>query len=252
MRYNDETESAVVSKLLGIGRLLAVSVVLIGGTAIADEIPGGLLWLNPEAESLYFVPETHLASGQWEFLAVDDYCRMNIKGLIDPRKNRIPPPPKSLRRGEEVGMEASGAKSIVGALSEKPDVLLGRVVMIENGYSCWRVGVARRIDIEVEEVLRGDFMVGERVAIVEPGGHFNLNGRDYWALEESFFPPARIGDEVVIGGHRLSTDQISPFSVELHFIVEDGVILPAAYPQVKVDGPTEIEDLRALDTRVNE
>jgi len=195
----------------------ALSFTAASACAAIDDDRDNFLWLNPEAHTIYFVPADDIRSGRWETLPIDDYCRSGIKNLLALTDLPYSTPPPDLRTGFSGQALAEGRIPRLEELGSKQDVFVARVLSVTPGFSCWWEGISRRIDLEVERPVRGEYSLGSRVAIVEAGGIFEIGGRPHWKLQSPYFPVAAAGDRVLIGGHGLSEAEVSGVAVELHF-----------------------------------
>lgn len=192
-----------------------------------------------------FVSGEEIASGEWEALPIDDLCRRMIwarlkakthsANEIEPVVRKVAPRPR-----EEAPI------STLEALKTTTEVLVGRIVRVQPGMACAPVQTMRRIDIEVEEVLKGTYSAGDRIAVLEIGGWFDAQGVRFLDEESSFYPPAEVGDRTLVAGFGLNPGSLGAFTEMVRFRLLGDVVEAAGAPTVADREPQSYSRLRAL------
>lgn len=202
------------------------------------------LHLGPNLATQDFVSGAEIASGEWEALPIDEVCRemilLNIQNRSIPSSASDPVVP---RVAPESGPDPI---STLQAIEPASEVLVGRIVQVAPGYSCRTRRIARRIDIEIEEVLRGTYAVGEQIAIVEEGGWFDAGGARFLGAESSYYPVAEVGDRMLVAGFGRYPGALTAFPEIIRFRLRGDVVEPAGAPRVKDREPQSLARLRTL------
>jgi|JI10StandDraft_1071094.scaffolds.fasta_scaffold300003_3 hypothetical protein len=192
-----------------------------------------------------FVSSEEIASGEWEALPIDDLCRGMIWARLkakthsasesEPVVRRVAPQPR-----------AEAPISTLEALKTTTEVLVGRIVRVQPGMSCAPVQTARRIDIEVEEVVKGAYSAGDRIAVLEMGGWFDAQGVRFLDEESSFYPPAAVGDRTLVAGFGLNPGSLGAFTEMVRFRVQGDVIESAGAPALADREPQSLSRLTTI------
>ncbi len=200
--------------------------------------------LGPNLATRDFVSGEEIASGKWEALPIDEGCRETIlfylrhssahSSASEPVVPRVAPE----GRAETI--------STLQAIEPASEILVGTIVQVAPGYSCHRSTIARRIDIEIEEVLRGTYSVGEQISVVELGGWFDAGGVRFLRAESSFYPAAAVGDRMLVAGFGRFPGALTAVPELIRFRLRGDVVEPAGAPIVADREPQSMARLRTL------
>ena len=145
-----------------------------------------------------FVSQSALSSASLDELPLQASCRENLRSGILAVGSRE----EFVRyRFVEPPSPAESAKSMQEFLQGFPTVLLARVANVEVGWDCHYQTVARRIDLEVEEQVKGAADQLEVLTLIEPGGMLVLDGMEYNWGESRSQPALQAGNQVLVAGY---------------------------------------------------
>jgi hypothetical protein len=216
-----------------------VLAVAVNGSMVHASEP---LYSGTHLETHAFVSGADLGSGQWVSLPLDERCRETISAYLgrtsSPAPSSEPVVPRVAPRDKPEPI------TTLKAIEPASEVLIGKIVHIEAGLHCTRLNVVRRIDIEVEEALKGGFSPGDRFAVLEDGGWFDAQGVRFLAAESSFYPPAAVGDRNLIAGYSLSPGAPTAFPEIVRFRLEGDALEPAGAPLVVDREPQSLSRVR--------
>lgn len=207
--------------------------------------PSEPLLTGPDNSIRLFVLSEEIASGEWEFLPLAERCRAMISATL---KFKSTPSSESEPVVPRVAPQLGGDAPIttLQALESTTEVLVGRIVQVQPGISCAPLQIARRIDIEVEEVLKGTGSPGDRIAVLEEGGWFDAQGARFLVAESSFYPPAEVGDRTLVAGFGLNPGNLGAFTEVVRFRVHGDAIEFAGAPRISDHEPQSLSRIRAI------
>lgn len=200
--------------------------------------------LGPNLATRDFVSGEEIASDEWEALPIDEGCRETI--LVNLRHGSVhssasePVVPRVAAEGRAETI------STLQAIEPASEILVGTILQVAPGYSCHRSTITRRIDIEIEEVMRGTYKVGEQISILEEGGWFDAGGVRLLRAESSYYPAAAVGDRMLVAGFGRFPGALTAFPELIRFRLQGDVVEPAGAPIVTDREPQSLARLRAL------
>lgn len=202
------------------------------------------IFLGPNLATRDFVSGEEIASGEWDYLPIDDVCRetilLTLQNKSIPSSASEPVVPRVAPEGREASI------STLQAIEPASEVLVGTIVQVAPGYSCHRRRISRRIDIEIEEVLRGTYSAGEQISILEEGGWFDAGGTRFLRAESSYYPVAAVGDRMLVAGFGRLPGALTAFPEVIRFRLQGDVVDSAGAPIVANREPQSLARLRTL------
>ncbi|MBP9143152.1 MAG: hypothetical protein KBF21_15485 [Thermoanaerobaculia bacterium] len=221
-------------------RMCAVLVLALaagGGQASTSEP----LNMGPDLSTRLFVSGDEIASGEWELLPLDQRCRGWIVAYKSvPARQGVP---EVFSVAPEAGLDRIAT---LEALRSAGEVLVGRIANIEVGMHCISGKVVRRIDIDVEEALKGTYTPSDRLSVLEEGGWFDAQGARFLSKKSTFHPSAEVGDRTLVAGFRPGPGALSSFNALVRFRLTGDVIEPTALTLIADDEPQSLSRVAAI------
>lgn len=190
----------------------------------------GLVKTTNSTAPIRFVSQSALSSASLDELPLQASCREDLRsGLVAVGAREVfvryrfhePPPPDE------------SAVSMQEFLQGFPIVLVARVANVEAGWDCHYHTVARRIDLEVEEQVKGEADPLARVTLIEPGGALVLDGKECNWGESKVEPALQAGVQVLVAGYPGAESEPRTFHGHVRFRILDEQVEPISALQLR-------------------
>jgi hypothetical protein len=156
-----------------------------------------LLFNEYDPSTARWVSEGTLASNDMSAIPLDSSCRSRLLALF-----RNPPVTERSLIGlhPEPSAEVPGASGVIEILDRGEMVLLGRVIGRTSGFDCARRTVSTRLEISVDQVLKGTAVLPRKLYFIESGGILRHGSQTHDWGQSRIFPAISVGDQVLVSG----------------------------------------------------
>ncbi|MEP7011477.1 MAG: hypothetical protein ABJC13_14240 [Acidobacteriota bacterium] len=218
----------------------------------------GILWLDPNQESAWFIPEVLIAAYPLTELPFSADQREVLRARIENW------PPKSNRPFNSSGKVSlctdSGsvqfpypipeATDLEGMIADSQVTFVGTVESEEPGWDAWRRVVATRLVVRVERTIKPISLASDEVSVVLSGGSMTVQGKKICTDQNPWFHQPRPGERILILGSFGPSGLHWVIAPRSFFVIRDGQIEPQPYSYLRDRRPRNLEEiLRAFSSR---
>jgi hypothetical protein len=220
--------------------------------AVADRLSNdpGVVWSDAARTMLMFVPERLLDRIPLDQLPIHDSVLGNLKASLPPGEC-LP-----MRIGGGLGPLRDDARSVLDVLARDMLAFVGKVTVVERGYSTWLEAVATMVHVQVEEAFKsedGAVRPGDVLLLGEYGGSISFRGASVCSREagEHPFEPG-VGQRVfVVGIYSLPGSRLIEGAVAYPVAAND-VIEDVGYNRIRVPNALTLSDIRGASKEASD
>jgi hypothetical protein len=220
--------------------------------AVADRLRNdpGVVWSDAARTMLMFVPERVLDQIPLDQLPVPDSVLAKLKAQLPPG-DCLP-----MRIGGGLGPPRDDARPLLDVLARDRLAFVGKVTVVERGFSSWREAVATMIHVQVEEAFKsedGAVRPGDVLLFAGYGGSISFRGATVCSAEggEHPFVPG-VGQRVfVMGLYSLPGSRFIQGAIAYPVAANDDVE-DVGYNQIRVPHALTLNDLRGASREASD
>jgi len=220
--------------------------------AVADLLRNdpGVVWSDAARTMLMFVPERVLDRIPLDQLPVPASVLGKLKAQLPPGECL----PMSIGGG--LGPTRDDARPLLDVLARDRLAFVGKVTVVERGFSSWREAVATMIQVQVEEAFKsedGAVRPGDVLLFAGYGGSISFRGATVCSSEASEHPfVPGVGQRVfVMGLYSLPGSRFIQGGIAYPVAAND-VVEDVGYNQVRVPHALTLSDIRGASKEASD